>query len=304
MQCNMMNVSFYAKAPVADESIACVVVAVRYLGKWLMIKNSTVCTWEIPNAERQVPNSLETTAKQLVHGLSGAENAEMRLVGYFSAPDGSYGALYFTELTNAITVSNENVLVTALPEELTYPQLHSKLFLCVQEWLNMQSSCDELWDIYDENRNFTGRTHRRGEYLEPGDYHLVVYVWMRNSKGQFLLTKRSPNKGFPNMWETTGGSAIAGDDSLKAALREVREETGLILNPKNGAMIHSYSGNGFFADVWLFQQDFDLKDVVLLEGETCDVGYFSKDDIIEMQNTRNMVPYRHLSKLFDYISAK
>ena len=36
----------------------------------------------------------------------------------------------------------------------------------VNKWLNMQSSPDELWDVYDENRQLTGRTHRRGDMLQ------------------------------------------------------------------------------------------------------------------------------------------
>lgn len=63
--------------------------------------------------------------------------------------------------------------------------------------------------------------------MEDGEYHLSVHVWLLNHNGEFLLIKRSPNKGYPNMWESTGGSAIAGDDSLSAAIREVKEETGL-----------------------------------------------------------------------------
>ena len=96
---------------------------------------------------------------------------------------------------------------------------------------------DELWDILDRNRQTTGRLHRRGDTLPEGDFHLTVHIWMRRSDGMFLLTKRSPNKTFPLLWETTAGSAIAGDDSLSAALREVREETGLILKPENGKLM-------------------------------------------------------------------
>ena len=33
----------------------------------------------------------------------------------------------------------------------------------------------EYWDIYDIDRNRTGRTVARGPYLEPGDYHIVVH---------------------------------------------------------------------------------------------------------------------------------
>jgi hypothetical protein len=34
----------------------------------------------------------------------------------------------------------------------------------------------ELWDVYDKNRNKTGRTHERGKPLLKGHYHLVVCV--------------------------------------------------------------------------------------------------------------------------------
>ena len=88
----------------------------------------------------------------------------------------------------------------------------------------------ELWDILDEDGNKTGELVARGRPMKQDEYHLVVHVWIRNSKGQFLISKRTPNKTFPNMWETTGGSAIKGEDSLSAALREVREEIGINLS--------------------------------------------------------------------------
>ena len=80
--------------------------------------------------------------------------------------------------------------------------------------------------------------------MGEGEFHLVVYAWIRGGDGRYLLTKRSPNKGYPNMWECTGGSALAGDDSLTAALREVREETGLRLDPMRGRRVTSHKVTG------------------------------------------------------------
>ena len=42
----------------------------------------------------------------------------------------------------------------------------------------------EIWDLYDENRKLIGRDHVRGEQLPIDGYHLVVHVWIRNSKGR------------------------------------------------------------------------------------------------------------------------
>ena len=138
---------------------------------------------------------------------------------------------------------------------------------------------NEMWDILDENGNKTGKLHKPGEKMNEGEYHLIIQVWIKNTDGKFIITKRSPNKFLPNLWECTSGSAIAGEDSLAAALRETKEETGLILNPNKGKIVHSCNK---FIDVWLFCEDFDINDVVLEEGETCDVKWATKDEIIKL----------------------
>ena len=129
---------------------------------------------------------------------------------------------------------------------------------------------DELWDIYDEAGNKTGRVQRRGDPFAPGDRHLCVHVWIRNAKGQYLLTKRAPGKAMAGLWECTGGSALLGEGSLTAALREAREETGLVLDPKNGELLFRFSGVHFHCDVWRFTQDYNKSDIVLEPSETCD----------------------------------
>lgn len=152
------------------------------------------------------------------------------------------------------------------------------------------SSPDELWDVYDADRNLKGRLHKRGEALDEGDYHLTVQVFVRRSDGKFLLTKRSPNKGFAGMWECTGGSAVAGDDSLSAAVREVREETGLELDRAKGKLILSRRYTDTFVDNWLFEHEFELSDVKLLEGETCDAMLADKDTILELVKNEHFIP--------------
>ena len=164
----------------------------------------------------------------------------------------------------------------------------------VNKWLNMQSSPDELWDVYDAERRLTGRLHRRGDMLEGEDYHLVVHAWVRRSDGRFLLTRRAANKGWPNMWECTGGSAVAGDDSLTAALRELREETGLAIPPEKGSVVYSYRKDHYFCDVWLFQYDFRPEEIRLLENETCGAMCATADEILQMRREGLLVPYGYM----------
>ena len=173
-------------------------------------------------------------------------------------------------------------LFDAMPEKMRFPHILPVLYRRMQVWVNLQSAKDEIWDVYDSDRNLTGRTHRRADPLPESDYHLVVSVWMLNSKGEFLITKRAPEKGDPYMWECTSGSAIAGDDSLAAAIREAKEETGLDVLPECGKCVFTIMKRGAIWDVWLFRQDFDLRDVVLQENETIDAKYATMDEINHM----------------------
>ena len=121
----------------------------------------------------------------------------------------------------------------------------------------------ELWDLYNERRELTGRDHIRGDEIPQGFYHLVVHVRIRNSKGEYLISQRSADRPtFPLMWECVGGSVTKGEDSLTGALRETKEEVGLTLSPDDGKLVYSVVGrvvNGVkftdIVDVWLFEYD-------------------------------------------------
>ena len=87
----------------------------------------------------------------------------------------------------------------------------------------------ELWDVFDENGIPTGKTALRGRsVLAPGEYHLVVHIWVISKSGLFLIQRRADDKKLmPGEWAATGGAAVAGEDSLTAARRELLEELGI-----------------------------------------------------------------------------
>jgi len=102
----------------------------------------------------------------------------------------------------------------------------------VKNLLNNDKRADkigELWDVYDEKNKLTGRTHHRGDKLNVGDYHLVVNAIIFNIQGNVLLQQRSFQKiTYPSMWTTaTGGSALTGETSELAIIRELHEELNL-----------------------------------------------------------------------------
>ena len=77
------------------------------------------------------------------------------------------------------------------------------------------TSNTEIWDLYSENRELLGRDHVRGEQLPLDGFHLVVHVWIRNSKGEYLISQRSANRQtYPLMWECVGGSVVKGEPEI------------------------------------------------------------------------------------------
>ena len=156
----------------------------------------------------------------------------------------------------------------------------------------------ELWDVLDKEGNRTGRIQERG-WMQPGNYHLIVNVWIKNKKGKFLIAKRTPNKRWPNLWGTTIGSAVKGDDSLTTAIKEAEEELGVSLTPNRGRLFKRYRNEfpgdcGEFIDVWLFGQEVDINKVILKADETCDVKWASREDIMNMIKNKEFIPLEDL----------
>ena len=88
----------------------------------------------------------------------------------------------------------------------------------------------EKWDLYDRNGQLMGKTINRGARFRSGEHHLVTHVWVVNSAGRMLIQRRSSKRRMmPNIWAITSGSAVAGENSITAARRELAEELGISL---------------------------------------------------------------------------
>ena len=148
----------------------------------------------------------------------------------------------------------------------------------------------EIWDLYNENREPLGKDHIRGEQLPIDGYHLVVHVWIRNSKGEYLISQRSANRPtFPLVWECVDGSVVKGEDSLQGALREVKEEVGVDLLPEKGQVILSDMKKIEFGkvvnkivDVWLFEYDGEVDLSNATTDEVAQVAWMNREQIKEL----------------------
>ena len=272
-----------------------VVVFARYNNQWLYCRAKDRDTYETAGGHIEKGETPLEAAKRELYEETGALSFDIEAAFDYSTyrPGAFYqGQVFYAKIHELGSIPDFEMAEVrqfdAIPDKMRFPQILPVLYKSLQGWLNLQSAKDELWDVYDSERKLSGRTHRRGDPLPAGDFHLVVHVWIMNKRGEFLISKRSPNKGFPNMWECTGGSAVTGDDSLGAAIREAGEELGVVLDPENGQLIGSlkrnFDGHGDFIDVWLFREDIDISAVVLQPGETCDVMWADKHKISRMMD--------------------
>ncbi len=141
----------------------------------------------------------------------------------------------------------------------------------------------ELWDVYDENRKPLNKTHIRGVPMRRGEYHLAVFVWVFNSRGELLLTKRSPEKrSYPNLWALTGGAALAGESSVRAVQRELFEETGIHAETGEFSLVETYLRRDCFCDVYFLKKDVPLSAMVMQPGETCDCRWVNRAEFEAM----------------------
>ena len=146
----------------------------------------------------------------------------------------------------------------------------------------------EYNDIYDRNRRLTGRVHRRGTPWKDGEFGLVVCVWVYDGEGNLLLTRRAKGKSFAGTWENSGGAAKAGENSLQAIARELREETGIRAEESEFELISSDRDNHTFYDFYCLRKKFPIQDVVLQPGETDDAMWATFDEVHEMIRARKI----------------
>ena len=142
----------------------------------------------------------------------------------------------------------------------------------------------EIWDILDSFGNATGKTIVREKFcLQKGEYHRVVHIWLVNSKGQFLIQRRSDEKDFmPGEWAATGGAVVSNENSYAAAARELSEELGIFTDHVQLKLARSYIRKNSFVDIWFANMDFDINNLVLQADEVAEAKWVSKSELQEM----------------------
>ncbi|MBR3764151.1 MAG: NUDIX domain-containing protein [Clostridia bacterium] len=147
----------------------------------------------------------------------------------------------------------------------------------------------EIWDAYLADGTSAGGTLVRGEPIPDGLYHLVCEILVRHADGDYLLMQRDRRKqGYPGCWEATaGGSALAGEDALTCARRELREETGIASG--TFTEIGRFVSRDTIYRLFLCVTDGDKTAVTLQEGETIAYRWVTEAEFIRFVNSEEMI---------------
>ena len=140
----------------------------------------------------------------------------------------------------------------------------------------------EKRDLYDINKKVTGETIYKGEEIPENRYILVVLVFIQNSRGEFLIQKRSKIK--QGKYASTGGHAKTGETSLDAIHSEVKEEIGFDINCRELKLFNSGradEGKAFF-DIYYLKKDIDIDKLILQKEEVDFVKWCSTEEVIQL----------------------
>ena len=163
----------------------------------------------------------------------------------------------------------------------------------------------EYMDIYNENKEKTGRIVDRKTPLKKGEFMMyVLAILEREEDGRILITQRSLDKKWAaGAWEIPGGGSKAGETSLDAVKREVLEETGLDISAcpdTQKTPVFSYvnedleRGDNYFVDIYHFVFAFDENDVTIEQSEAIDHKFATLDEITELNEQSSFLHYRRL----------
>lgn len=158
---------------------------------------------------------------------------------------------------------------------------------------------DELWDVYTADKQKTGRSHRRGEQRNVGEYHLVTNGIIFNLAGQVLLQQRSFHKmSRPGLWTAEiGGSALVGETSQQALVRELSEEMNICVPAHQLRFLLTRRLSSWIEDWYAIKIDSETMPIRLQAAEVIAADWLSLADALHvMQNNHQLTEANLISK--------
>lgn len=150
----------------------------------------------------------------------------------------------------------------------------------------------EILDIYDDNRQITGKTNIRGKKLNCNENNLYVFLCIFNSKGKLLIQKRSKiKKYYPCIWDlSVGGAVLSNESPYQAIIRETKEELNIDLVLENKKPFFSINVSNFICDYYVCNLEIDTQNIETNE-EIEQLKFVDKQELYAMIDSNEFLPY-------------
>jgi len=126
---------------------------------------------------------------------------------------------------------------------------------------NFNSSGEELIDVINEN-DIVIESKSKDEIHHAGLLHREVHVWLFDENKNVYFAKTSASKSSAGLLDAPiGGHVSKGENYLEAAVRETKEESGLIVSPSDLILLIKFTGtsqnekriNNFLRSVYIYK---------------------------------------------------
>lgn len=137
-----------------------------------------------------------------------------------------------------------------------------------------------LIPIVDENDMQIGMKER--DALIPGtDICRVSALWLTNTKGEVLISRRALEKKFqPGLWSCAVAGTVEGDESYELnMIRETQEEIGLTLTPEELTLGPKMRRPNIFIQWYFATKDVSVEDLALQAEEVMEARWIKEDEL-------------------------
>lgn len=160
----------------------------------------------------------------------------------------------------------------------------------------------ELFDILDENGNYTKTQEERRVAHSTGLWHRAVVVFIVNSKNEVLLQRRSPLKRkWANLLDVSaGGHTNAGEFGYETAIRETFEELGFKIKKQDltfiGCTKNAFKSgdivDNMFNEYYIVNAEVDLSTLNLQKEEVSEIKFVTLTELKNMMSSgyRELTP--------------
>lgn len=173
---------------------------------------------------------------------------------------------------------------------------------------------DEMIDIVDEMNVPTGETELKSIAHRDGLWHRSVHIWIFGKDGILLQLRSKDNYLYPNCWDISAAGHIqAGETSEQAAIREVKEETGLDVKEDDLQYLMTKRWHAKFGDIdnrefyfiFLVRYDGTEQELTPQQEELQKLRFFSPEEIKRSlkEHPEKYVPHNdYWAEMIDIIS--